>query len=88
MEHFIRHFIVSVVLIACSLFGCRPQPRSIPTPAQPKPVITVCSGCGTEWRSYDQGPHNPISKCPECPMSIDEFEALKKAVRERNTKQD
>jgi len=92
MELNMRHFlagVVSLCILVVSIFsGCNPQQTPQPIPVQPEPVITVCSGCGTEWRSYDKGPHKPISKCPECPMSIEEFETLKKAVRERNTKQD
>ena len=70
-----------VVLVAAMACGCsQPTPPQKPAP-QPAAVVTVCSGCGTEWRSYDDGPRKPITKCPECPMSLDEFEALKERVR-------
>jgi hypothetical protein len=43
----------------------------------------VCSACGTEWRSYVTGKAKPITKCPECPMTPEEFERLKEEVRKR-----
>jgi len=69
------------MLVAVLAGGCSPSaPPQKPTP-QRAAVVTVCSGCGTEWRSYGDGPRKPITKCPECPMSLDEFEALKARVR-------
>lgn len=69
-----RTLVLLVAVLAC---GCsQPTP-----PKKPAAVVTVCSGCGTEWRSYGDGPRKPITKCPECPMSLDEFEALKARVR-------
>ena len=51
------------------------------------PVANVCQGCGAAWYpvfpNRDYGPSEPITRCPECPMSEAEFEALKAAVRER-----
>ena len=71
----------AVVLLAALACGCSPAaPEQRPTP-QPAVVVTVCSGCGTEWRSHGDGPHEPITKCPECPMSLDEFEAMKARMR-------
>ena len=59
------------------------------TPAAPVP--NVCQGCGSEWYPVfpdrDYGPQEPITRCPECPMSEAEFEALKAAVRERKAEQ-
>lgn len=52
-----------------------------PKPPAPRKVITVCSGCGSEWESYGTGEHEPITKCPNCPMSMEEFELLKERVR-------
>ena len=50
-------------------------------------VANVCQGCGAKWypvfHDRDRGPREPITRCPECPMSMAEFEALKAAVRER-----
>jgi hypothetical protein len=43
----------------------------------------VCSACGTEWRSYVTGKAKPITKCPGCPMTPEEFERLKEEVRKR-----
>jgi hypothetical protein len=54
----------------------RPMP-----PENHTPVVTVCSGCGSEWHSLVPGPHKPITKCPNCPMSDEEFEALKRKYR-------
>jgi hypothetical protein len=71
----------ALVLLAALACGCSPAaPEQRPTP-QPAVVVTVCSGCGTEWRSHGYFPPEPITKCPECPMSLDEFEALKARVR-------
>jgi hypothetical protein len=52
------------------------------TPAAPVWYVEVCSGCKTEWRS--QCPQEPIDRCPECPMSEEEFERLKESVRNRS----
>jgi len=69
------------LLVAVMAGGCsQPTPSQKPAP-QPAAVVTICSGCGAEWRSYGDGPHEPITHCPECPMSLDEFEALKARVR-------
>jgi len=62
--------------------------RSLPDkkPPAPQRVVTVCSGCGSEWSlvsSLDQTPMKPITTCPNCPLSMDEFERLKKEMRER-----
>jgi len=48
-----------------------------------KPIITVCSGCGTEWESMGPGQPKPITTCPNCPMSPEEFERLKEEMRKR-----
>lgn len=53
-----------------------------PRPAAPAWHIEACSGCGTEWRS--PYPQEPIDRCPNCPMSEEEFERLKESVRNRN----
>jgi hypothetical protein len=52
-------------------------------PVKPARAVTVCSGCGSEWRSMYDGPMEPISQCPNCPMSDEEFERLKEEVRKR-----
>jgi hypothetical protein len=58
------------------------HPRKPPaTPPAPQRIVTVCSGCGSEWESA--GPAKPITTCPNCPLSDDEWERLKKQVRER-----
>jgi hypothetical protein len=48
-----------------------------------KPIITVCSGCGTEWESMGPGQPKPITTCPNCPMTPEEFERLKEEMRKR-----
>jgi len=69
------------LLVALLAGGCSPSaPPQKPTP-QRAAFVTVCSGCGAEWRSYGDGPIKPITKCPECPMSLGEFEALKARMR-------
>jgi hypothetical protein len=45
-------------------------------PETPKPIITVCSGCGTEWESMGPGQPEPITKCPNCPITPEELDAL------------
>ena len=71
-------FCFSLVLLAS---GCK-QNRAI-EPDTPPHTITVCSGCGSEWQSYGPGKPAPITKCPNCPMTEEEFEALKEQVRKR-----
>lgn len=46
----------------------------------------MCSGCGTEWWSQSGKKPEPITKCPNCPMSEEEFEALKEQMRKRTQK--
>jgi hypothetical protein len=71
--------LIAVVAITCigtwtvASHLSQPQP-----PENHTPVVTVCSGCGSEWHSRGPGPHEPIEKCPSCPMSDEEFEALKR----------
>jgi uncharacterized protein YceK len=45
-------------------------------PQAPKPIITVCSGCGTKWESIGPGQPEPITKCPNCPITPEELDAL------------
>ena len=47
----------------------------------PARTVTACSGCGSEWESA--GPTKPITTCPNCPLSDEEWERLKKQIRER-----
>lgn len=61
--------------------GCMQKPDIKPETSLP--TITVCSGCGSEWHSLVPGDVEPITKCPNCPMSMEEFEALKEQVRQR-----
>lgn len=61
--------------------GCMQQRNT--KPEKFVPVITICSGCGSEWHSLVPGDVEPITKCPNCPMSMEEFEALKEQVRQR-----
>ena len=55
-------------------------------PADPVWYVEVCSGCKTEWRSQSGKPSKPITKCPNCPMSEEEWEALKEQMRKRAEK--
>lgn len=68
---------LSLVLLAA---GCK---HHAPQPEAPIRVVTICSGCGSEWVSLGPGEREPITKCPNCPMSMEEFEALKEQVRKR-----
>jgi len=62
--------------------GCASKPT--PEPVKTPKVVTVCSGCGSEWTSvFGTGDHKPITKCPNCPMTPEEFEELKDQVRKR-----
>jgi hypothetical protein len=74
--------IIAVFLLMLS--GCMTQ-RDI-KPEVSRPIITICSGCGSEWRSYGPGDVKPITKCPNCPMTPEEFEALKEQVRKQKSK--
>ena len=68
--------LIAIFLLVFS--GC--EQRTI-KPEMPLRTITICSGCGSEWES--NGPSEPITKCPNCPMTPEEFEALKEQVRQR-----
>lgn len=68
--------LIAIFLLVLS--GC--EQRTI-KPEVPRRTITICSGCGSEWES--DGPSEPIDKCPNCPMTPEEFEALKEQVRQR-----
>ena len=73
-------FILWVALVAM-LAGCNTKPQS------PQGYVTVCSGCGTEfWSPAWGGKPKPITKCPNCPMSEEEWEALKEQMRKRTEK--
>lgn len=47
--------------------------------------VQVCSGCGTEWVTLHKDrfwkPSNPITQCPNCPLTEEQFEKLKEQVR-------
>ena len=74
---------LSASLAACLIFAA----RSIRTkPRSPTVFVTVCSGCGSEWHSMDGKRGEPITKCPNCPMSEEEWEALKEQMRKRTEK--
>ena len=46
-------------------------------------VVSVCRTCGTNWVSEGQGLSPAIENCPMCPMSVEEFEAIKRAIKEK-----
>jgi hypothetical protein len=52
-------------------------------PVKPARAVTVCSGCGSKWTAMHDGPMEPITQCPNCPMSDEEFELLKEQARKR-----
>jgi nitrous oxide reductase accessory protein NosL len=73
-------FLLGLAVAALLAAGC--ETRNDPPP-KPKKVVTVCSGCGTEWWSQDGKPSKPITKCPNCPMSEKELEELIEQMRKR-----
>jgi hypothetical protein len=80
--------ILSVLLMLISVFALHALPDK--KPPAPQRVVTVCSGCGSEWvlvssLEEDETPMKPITTCPNCPLSTDEFERLKEQVRKRKT---
>lgn len=75
--------IIAVFLLMLS--GCSQQLDT--KPEKPVRIITICSGCGSEWHSLVPGDVEPITKCPNCPMSMEEFEELKEQVRNRKAKE-
>lgn len=79
MTEWMRRFIAWIAVASWLGTGC--TQRNV-TPPTPQKVVTVCSGCGSKWYSYD-GEARPIAKCPNCPMSAEEIERLIEAVRNR-----
>ena len=76
--------ILAGLLMLISVVALRALPDK--SRAAPRRTVTICSGCGSEWSlvsSLDQTPIKPILTCPNCPLSMDEFERLKKEMRER-----
>ena len=71
------------LLMLISVLALRARPDK-PPPA-PQRVVTVCSGCGSEWSLVSPvgGTMEPITTCPNCPLSDEEWERLKKQIRER-----
>ena len=70
-------FIAGLVAAAYLLWpGVRPS-----VPARTPRAVTTCSCCGSEWTAMHDGPMEPITQCPNCPMSEEEFERLKKQFR-------
>ena len=65
-----KHLALFVASLALS--GCGDPVK----PAPHKPIITVCSGCGSEFESYGPGEPEPITKCPNCPITPEELDAL------------
>jgi nitrous oxide reductase accessory protein NosL len=76
-------FLLGLAIVAALAAGCETRNDQ---PPKPKKVVTVCSGCGTEWWSQSGKPSKPITKCPNCPMSEEEWEALKEQMRKRAEK--
>jgi len=64
---------ILALFVACfALSGCGDPVRPEPS----EPTITVCSGCGSEWESMGPGEPEPITKCPNCPITAEELDAL------------
>jgi uncharacterized protein YceK len=65
-----RHLALFAVCLALS--GCgdpvKPEPH--------KPIIAVCSGCGSVFESYGPGESEPITECPNCPITREVLDAL------------
>ena len=64
---------ILALFVACfALSGCgdpvKPEPH--------KPILTVCSGCGSEFESYGPGEPEPITTCPNCPVTPEELDSL------------
>ncbi len=72
-----------VLASLCRTESLKPPPKA---EAEKPRTVTVCSGCGSEWVSFDDKPSDPITKCPNCPMSEEEWEALKEQMRKRTEK--
>ena len=72
-----RGYLAALLSITLAFAGCASKPEP------PKPIITVCSGCGTEWESMGPGQPKPITTCPNCPMTPEEFERLKEEMLKR-----
>ena len=78
-----RRLILWAAIVAMLAAGCESNKK----PQSPQGYVTVCSGCGTEfWSPSWGGPPKPITKCPNCPMSEEEWEALKEQMRKRTEK--
>ena len=74
------------LLVLISVLALRALPDS--PRAAPRRTVTICSGCGSEWSlvsslEEDETPMKPITTCPNCPLSMDEFERMKKEMREK-----
>jgi hypothetical protein len=76
-------FIAWIALAAWIGTGCAQRND---TPPKPQEVVTVCSGCGTEWWSQSGKKPEPITKCPNCPMSEEELAALLEQTRKQTEK--
>ncbi len=74
-----RGYLAALLSATLAFAGCSVAGK----PEPPKPIITVCSGCGTEWESMGPGQPKPITTCPNCPMTPEEFERLKEEMRKR-----
>jgi len=66
----VKHLALFVACLALCGCGDAVKPEAF------KPIITVCSGCGSEWESMGPGEPEPISKCPNCPITLEELDAL------------
>lgn len=69
-----------VIASICRTASLKPPPKA---EVEKPRTITVCSGCGTEWWSESGKPPKPRTKCPNCPMSEEEWETLKEEMRKQ-----
>jgi hypothetical protein len=65
--------LAAVLIFVAKSINAKPKP--------PQGFVTVCSGCGSEFESYGPGKPDPITKCPNCPMTPEEWERLKDELR-------
>jgi len=77
--------VVGVILAVLPMLISVLALRALPDKPTPQRIVTICSGCGSEWSLVSPvgGPMKPIDTCPNCPLSMDEFELLKKEMREK-----
>lgn len=69
-------------LVVFWFLATRTMPNEQPKHHKAKTYITACSGCGFLWKSYEPD-ITPITRCPNCQMSNEQFEELKRTVKDQ-----